>query len=67
MEQRFEIGKRYKPIGKDYWCEVVDVYRTYNSKGELVSLQYVTTHEFCGQIVTDYRVTDTTIARGQHE
>jgi hypothetical protein len=67
MEQRFDIGKRYKPIGKDYWCEVVDVHKTYNSKGELISIHYVATHEFCGQIVTDYRVVDPTIARGQHE
>ena len=37
-------------------CTVVDVWKTYNDKGEMVRLRYVSTHEFCGQTVTDYDV-----------
>lgn len=34
-----------------------------NSKGEVVETYYHATHEFLGQLVTDYHVGDTTIAR----
>lgn len=62
VKQRFEIGTKYMGRGKRI-CTVVDVYRTYNSAGELVKLRYVSTHEFMGQVITDYDVVDTTIAR----
>lgn len=45
-------------------CTVVDVLKTYNSKGELVSTRYVATHEFCGAAITDSNVVAVTIARG---
>ncbi len=43
---------------------MVDILKTYNSKGELVKIRYVSAHEFCGRIVMDYDVCETTIARG---
>lgn len=67
MEPRFKIGTRYMPIGKDYWCEVIEIHRTLDSKGNCVKLRYVSKHQFCGQTVEDYDVTDTTIARAKHE
>lgn len=64
-DQRFPIGTQYLTRGKHpLLCTVVDVLRTYNSRGDLVRLRYVATHQFCGQTVTDGDVCDTTIARG---
>jgi hypothetical protein len=61
----YEIGTKYKTRGKaPRLCEVVDILKTYNSKGELVKTRYVATHLFLGQIVTDYDVSKTTIAMG---
>ena len=61
-----EIGDKYYTRGKHpRLCTVVDVYKTYNSNGELVATKYVSTHEFLGQIVTDYDVPKTTILRGK--
>jgi len=45
-------------------CTVIDVFKTYNNKNELVKTQYCATHVFLGQIVTDYSVPTATIARG---
>jgi hypothetical protein len=65
MNQRFEIGQKFWTQGKSKrLCTVVDVLKTYNSKGELVKIRYVATHEFMGQTVTDHDVSDTAIARG---
>ncbi len=62
---RFKIGQKYKSRGKHpKLCTVKDILKTYNSAGELVRIRYVATHEFSGQIVTDYDVVDATIARG---
>jgi hypothetical protein len=44
---------------------IVDVYKTYNMKGELVCIRYVTEHEFLGQIVTDSDVLATTVKLGE--
>ena len=66
IEQRFTIGTKYKTRGKaPRICTVVDVLRTYNSAGELVKLRYVSQHDFCGQVVTDWDVVDTTVAMGK--
>lgn len=62
---RFQIGQKYSPIGKNYVCTVVDIHKTFNSKGELVKTRYVSEHDFCGQVVKDYDVVDATIARGK--
>jgi hypothetical protein len=63
---RFKIGTTYKPIGRKHAsvCTVVDIYTTTNLAGEIVRVNYVTSHEFCGQTVFEYDVGDTTIARG---
>lgn len=61
----FPIGTQFKTRGKNpKVCEVVDVLKTYNSKGELVTVRYVATHEFLGQTVTDRDVPRTTVAMG---
>lgn len=65
MEPRFTIGQQFMSRGKHpKLCTVTDIYKTYNSKGELVKINYVATHDFMGQAVTAYDVTDTAIAMG---
>lgn len=44
---------------------VVDILTTTNSKGEVVSVKYVATHEFMGQKVTDFEVANSTIQRAE--
>ena len=62
---RFPVGIQFKTRGKHpKLCTVADILKTYNQAGELVKVRYVATHEFCGQIVTDWDVVDTTIAMG---
>jgi len=64
MEPKFSIGQKFKTRGKSpKVCTVQDILRTYNSKGEMVKLRYVATHDFMGQEVVDYDVCETTIAR----
>lgn len=66
IEQRFEIGTKYKTRGKHpKLCIVIDVLKTYNSQGELVKLRYVSSHDFLGQKVIDWDVVDATIAMGK--
>ena len=63
---RFNIGTQFLSAGKHpKLCTVTDILRTYNSRDELVSIWYVATHEFMGQIITDRAICDTTIARGK--
>ena len=65
MKNAYPIGTRFTPIGKNRAEHtVVDIHRTFNSRGELVKLFYVSTHLFCGQQVTAYEIPATTIARG---
>lgn len=65
MKQRFSIGTKYQSRGKvKRICTVVDVLKTYNSKDELVSIRYVSSHDFMGQQVLDRDVVDATIAMG---
>lgn len=64
-EARFKIGTKYTARGKQKReCTVTDILKTYNSAGELVKIRYVATHEFCGQIITEHDVVETTIAMG---
>lgn len=64
-EPKFNIGQQYKTRGKHpRVCTVIDIYTTYNYKGEIVKLRYVSQHEFCGQLVIDDDVLETTILRG---
>lgn len=60
----FEIGTRYKMPGKrGDLCTITDIFRTYNANGELVRIQYQSTHEFAGQLVTNNEVPMSTVAR----
>lgn len=62
---RFPIGTRYRPARRHAQvCTVVDQLTTTNAAGEVVARRYVTEHEFCGCIVRESDVVDTTIARG---
>lgn len=62
---RFPIGTKYTTRGKHaLFCTVVDQLTTTNSQGEVVATSYITSHQFCGQTVTEAGVVDTTIARG---
>lgn len=64
----YEIGTKYMSRGKHpILCTVTDILKTYNSAGELVKVRYISEHEFCGQMVKDYDVLATTIARGIFE
>lgn len=61
----YAIGTQFIAGGKvKRQCVVTDVLKTYNAAGELVSVRYVATHEFMGQIVTDPDVYAITIAMG---
>lgn len=65
ITQRYEIGQQYIARGKRKdICTIVDIYKTYNSKNELVKIGYVTEHEFLGESIKEYDVPQATIARG---
>jgi hypothetical protein len=62
---RFSIGQQFTPIGKAKRVYTIrDILRTYNHSGQLVRIRYLATCEFMGQVLTDYDVNETTIARG---
>jgi len=62
---KYPIGTQYMTRGKHpLLCTVIDYHTTTNLSGVVVKERYVSTHEFCGQIVTDYDVVPVTIARG---
>lgn len=66
METKFKIGEQFKTRGKSpRICTIVDIYKTFNSAGKLVRLRYVATHDFAGQVVTDYDVPETAVAMGK--
>jgi hypothetical protein len=61
----YAIGTKYKTRGKHpNTCTITDIYKTYNSAGDLVKVRYEAQHEFCGQIVKDHDVCQATIAMG---
>lgn len=65
MEPRFPIGTKYHSRGKHpKECTIIDILKTFNSKGELVQIRYVAIHTVLGQTVTDRDVVETTIAMG---
>lgn len=61
---KFPVGTKFSPTGKDYVCTVTDFLVTRNLAGEVVRTRYVATHEFCGQLLTNNDIGETTIARG---
>lgn len=50
-----EIGTRFRQDGRRFAriCTVVDILKTYNHKGELVTIRYLAEHEIMGQMVRD--------------
>lgn len=63
-EPRFLVGTRFLSAGKHpHVCMVTDILRTFNLSGELVGVQYVTEHGFCGQKI-EGRHLDTEVAKG---
>lgn len=65
QEPKFPIGTQYETRGKvKRLCTVIDILRTYNIAGELVSIRYVASHDFMGQTVLNRDVVETTIAMG---
>jgi len=61
MKQRFNIGLVFivKRPSYEREYEIIDVYKTYNSKNELIKIRYV-----CKSALSiDYDMMDTTIAR----
>jgi hypothetical protein len=70
IEPKYKIGQQFTSRGKGKirnLYTITDIYRTYNSANELVRIRYVCTHEFMGQIVTNYDVIETTICRSLAE
>lgn len=64
-QPKYQIGQKYIPVGKTArFCTVTDILKTYNSKGDLVRIRYVSEHTFMGQTVVDTDICETTIARG---
>lgn len=61
----YPIGTKFKTRHKHpRHGTVIDILKTYNSEGQLVSVRYVSTYEVAGQTVTDNDVVATTIAMG---
>ena len=66
MKTIYPIGTQFIKQGrkrKDIET-VVDILTTTNSKGEVVAIRYIATHDFMGQKIADRDVVGTTIARG---
>ena len=62
MDTKYKIGQKYISRGKaKHECEIIDIYKTYNYKGELVKIRYVAAHKLLGQTVVDYDVVETSI------
>lgn len=67
-QPQYPIGQQFMSRGKHpRLCTVIDILKTFNSKGECVRLRYVATHEFIGQTVTDYDVLEVSITRSLME
>jgi len=61
-----KIGLEFIPIGKKRKpYKLIDIYKTYNSKNEIVKTRYVCEYYFVGQKVTDYDICIVTIQRAE--
>lgn len=61
----YPIGTQFITMGRNPDLHtVIDIHTTTNLKGEVVQKRYVTTHEFCGQLVRNCEIVGFTIARG---
>ncbi|WP_020472406.1 hypothetical protein [Zavarzinella formosa] len=62
---RYKIGHQFLSRGKNpRLCTITDILATTNSKGDVVKIRYVATHEFMGQVLTDHDVCDAAVAIG---
>ena len=62
---KYPIGTKFSTGGKHpRLCVVSDYLTTRNLSGNVVKTEYTATHEFCGQIVAESGLCETTIARG---
>ena len=64
---KFKIGTKFiRAAGKKKAIETIeDIYITKNSKGKVVNIKYVCSHDFMGQKVYDYDVPSATIVRAK--
>lgn len=63
---QIKIGMKYIPRSdkQKRVHTVIDCYKTYNNNNELVNTKYVSTYDFCGQVMKVYDVVKPTIAIG---
>lgn len=62
-----KIGMKFLTGGKHKrLCTVIDIFKKYNSKNELIKTSYLEQHEFCGQILTS-EVCCVTIQKGNYD
>ena len=68
IEPRYSIGQQYtaKNKRKDV-CTVIDILSTYNAAGDLVSVKYLCSHMFLGQVVKHEEVQATIDMALYHE
>ena len=67
MIKLYEIGTKYTAKGGRKDIETItDILKTYNSKNELVKIEYQVEHTLAGQNITHY-VSHTTIKRAEIE
>jgi hypothetical protein len=65
-QPKYSIGQTFTCGGKvKRVCTIIDIYKTFNSAGDLVKIAYVAEHQFLGQAIRDHDVCEVTIARGQ--
>ena len=64
MKTRFPIGLKYNDytVKHNHERKIVDILTTSNSKGEVIKVEYQTSHVFLGQDIMGL-ATDTRIAR----
>ena len=59
--REYKIGTKYLSVGKER--TIIDILKTYNSKGVLVRLRYVSVHSLMGQVIEDRDVCPLTIQK----
>lgn len=67
LKPKYPVGTKFKKRGKKNKgavYEVIDYLVTFNLEGEAVKRRYVASNAFCGQVVVDYDVPETTISMG---
>ena len=71
MKPRYAIGTKFMPtyqttnrrVPGAHPHTIVDIYTTTNARGDVVKIDYLCEHQFCGQKVQSCEC-ETTIARG---